>query len=45
MVETYKYPKKHRGRFREGRKQTPIYRGSMYSLRSRLNHPGTLDKV
>ena len=45
MVETCGHPKRHQGRFREGRKQTPMYRGSAYGLRSRLNRLGTLDKA
>ena len=45
MTETYRYPKRHEGRSREGRKQIPIYRGSACGLRSRLNYLGTLDKV
>ena len=45
MVETYRYSKRHQGRFRKGRKQTPIYRGSVCGLRSKLNHLGTLDKA
>ena len=45
MAETYKHPKRHQGRFREGRKRTPIYRGSVCGLRSRLNRLGTLDKA
>ena len=45
MVETCGYPKRHQKRFREGRKQTPIYRGSAYGLKSRLNCLETLDKA
>ena len=45
MVETRGYPKRHQGRFREGKKQTLIYRGSVCGLRSRLNCLGTLDKA
>ena len=45
MAETYRYPKRHQGRFKEGRKQTPMYKGSMYGLKSRLNYLGTLDKA
>ena len=45
MVETYRYPKRHQRRFKEGRKQTPIYRGSVCSLKSRLNYLGTLNKA
>ena len=45
MAETYGHSKKHQGRFREGRKRTPIYRGSAYGLRSRPNRLGTLDKA
>ena len=45
MVETYGYPKRHQGRSREGRKQIPIYRGSVCGLRNRLNRLGTLDKA
>ena len=45
MVETCKYPKRHQGRFKEGRKQIPIYKGSACGLRSRLNRLGTLDKA
>ena len=45
MAETYGYPKRHQKRFREGRKQIPTYRGSVYGLKSRLNHLGTLDKA
>ena len=45
MAETYRYPKRHQGRFKEERKQTPTYRGSVYGLKSKLNRPGTLDKA
>ena len=45
MVETYKYPKRHQRRSRKGRKQTPICRGNVCGLRSRLNRLGTLDKA
>ena len=45
MAETYKYPKRHQGRSRKGRKRTPTYRGSICGLRSRLNCLGTLDKA
>ena len=45
MVETCKYPKRHQRRSREGRKQIPIYRGSVCGLRSRPNCLGTMDKA
>ena len=45
IAETYGYPKRHQGRFKKGRKQTPIYRGSVCGLRSRLNYLGTLNKA
>ena len=45
MAETCRYPKRHQERFKEKRKWIPIYRGSVCSLRSRLNHLGTLNKV
>ena len=45
MAETHRYSKRHRGRFREGKKQTPTCRGSVYGLKSRLNRLGTLDKA
>ena len=45
MAETCKYPKRYQGRSREGRKQTPMYRGSACGLRSRPNHLETLNKA
>ena len=45
MVKTYKYPKRHQGRLREGRGQTPTRRGNTYSLKGRTNHSGTLVKI
>ena len=45
MAETYRYPKRHQRRSREGKKRTPIYRGSVCGLRSRPNYLGTLDKA
>ena len=45
MAETHGYFKRHQGKFKEGRKQIPIYRGSVYSLRSRLNCLETLNKT
>ena len=45
MAETYKHPKKHQGRSREGRKQISTHRGSACGLRSRPNYLGTLNKA
>ena len=45
MAEIYRYPKRHQRKSREGRKRTPMYRGSVCGLRSRLNRLGTLNKV
>ena len=45
MAKTYKYPKRHQGRSKKGRKQILIYRGSVCGLRSRPNHLGTLNKA
>ena len=45
MVETYRYPKRHQGRPKEGRRQTPIYRGSACGLRGRTNYLETLIKA
>ena len=45
MAETCRYPKRHQGRSKEGRKRIPMRRGSMCSLKSRLNHLRTLDKA
>ena len=45
MVETYRYPKRHQRKSREERKQIPTYRGSVCSLKSRLNCLRTLDKA
>ena len=45
MAETCGHPKRHQGRSREGRKQTPTHRGSVYGLKSRLNCLGTLNKA
>ena len=45
MAETYRYPKRYQRRFKEERKQTPMRRGSVCGLRSRLSRLGTLDKA
>ena len=45
MAETRGYPKRHQGRFREGRKQIPIYRGSMCGLIGRTDRLGTINKT
>ena len=45
MVETCGHLKRHQEKSKKGKKQIPTYRGSIYSLKSRLNHPGTLNKV
>ena len=45
MAETYGHPKRYQGKSKERRKQTPIYKGSICGLRSRLNHLRTLDKT
>ena len=45
MAETCGYPKRHQGKSKKGRKQTPTHRDSVCGLKSRLNHPGTLNKV
>ena len=45
IVETYRYPKGHQGRPKEKRGQIPTYRGSMCSLRGRINRSGTLVKA
>ena len=45
MVETYRYPKRHQGRPREGRGRIPTRRGSAYSLIGRINRLGTLGKA
>ena len=45
MAETYKHSKRHQEKSRKGRKRTPIYRGSVCGLRSRLNHLKTLNKA
>ena len=45
MAETYGYPKRHQGRPREGKEQTPTRRGSICGLRGRTNYLGTLVKA
>ena len=45
MVKTYRYPKRHQGRFKEGRRCIPTRIGSIYSLIGRINRLGTLVKV
>ena len=45
MVETYGYPKRHQGRPKEGKGQTPTCRGSVYSLRGKTNRSETLIKA
>ena len=45
MAETYRHPKRHQRKFREGRKRIPTRRGSVCGLRNRLNRLETLDKV
>ena len=45
MVETYRYPKRHQEKPKEGRGQTPIHKGSICGLKSRTNYLGTLVKV
>ena len=45
MAETCKYPKRHQGRFREGRRRIPTRRGSACSLTGKTNCLGTLGKI
>ena len=45
IAETHRYPKGHQGKFKEGRKCTPTYRGSVCGLTGRINHSGTLGKI
>ena len=45
IVKTYRYPKRHGGRFRKGRRQTPIYRGSICSSIGGTDRSGTINKV
>ena len=45
MVETYRYSKRHQGRSKEGRRCTPIYKGSMCGLTGRINYSRTLGKT
>ena len=45
MAETYGHPKRHQGKFKEGKKRTPTCRGSVCGLKSRPNRLGTLNKV
>ena len=45
MAETHGYSKRHQRRSKKGRKQTPMYRGSVCGLKIRLNCLGILDKV
>ena len=45
MAETYRYPKRHQGRFKKGRGQIFMYRGNTYGLISRINRLGTLGKA
>jgi hypothetical protein len=45
MAETYRHPKRHQGRLREGRGQTLTRRGSACGLIGRTNHLGTLVKA
>ena len=45
MAETCGYPKRHSGRSREGKKQTPTRRGSVCGLIGRTDRLGTIDKA
>ena len=45
IVETYRYPKRHQGRFREGRGYIPTRKGNMCGPTGRTNCLGTLDKT
>ena len=45
MAEIYKYPKRHQGRSREGRRRTPTYKGSICGLTGRTDCSGTIDKA
>ena len=45
MAETYRYPKRHQGRFREGRRQILTYRGSVYGLIGKTDCLEIIDKV
>ena len=45
MAETHEYPKRHQGRSREGKRQTPMRRGSTYGPTDRIDRLGTIDKA
>ena len=45
MAETYRHPKRHQGRSREGRRHTPTRRSSIYGLIGRINRLRTLSKT
>ena len=45
MAETYKYLKRHQERSKEGRRQTPTYKGSICGLIGRTDRSGTINKV
>ena len=45
IAETYRHPKRHQGRFREGRRHTPTYKSSICGLIGRTNYLGTLSKT
>ena len=45
IVKTYRHPKRHQGRSREGRRHIPMYKGSMCGLIGRINRLGTLGKT
>ena len=45
MAEIYRYPKRHQGRPREGRRHTPTHKSSICGLIGRTNYLGTLSKT
>ena len=45
IIKTYRYPKRHQGRPREGKRQTPTRKGSICGLIGRTNCLGTLSKT
>ena len=45
IAETYRHPKRHQGRSKEGRRHTPTHKSSIYGLTGRINRLKTLGKT